>query len=91
MLRLIDGRDLRGRCHAEALDIRTFPAGSKSRAGNADRGIERRLVCHLSNTASVDAHFILGDEMYIVQVDSREACIKDQTRQANWPGITRRT
>lgn len=57
LLGFIDGRDLGRRGNTQTLNMRAFSARSKTRARNANSVIEGRLVSHLSNTASVDAHF----------------------------------
>lgn len=51
--RLVDGGNL-GR-HTQALDVRAFSAGSEARARHTQGAtiIERRIVSHLSKTASV--------------------------------------
>lgn len=56
-LRLIDGRDVR-RWHTQSLDMRAFSARRKAGTGDAKGAavIERRVVSHLSKTASVHTH-----------------------------------
>ena len=57
LLRLIDGRDLRCRWYAEALDVGTFSTGSKPGTRNAEAPIEGIvIVSHLSKTARVNTH-----------------------------------
>jgi hypothetical protein len=56
LLTLVDCRDLWWRRDAQALDVRTFSTRREAWTGNANSVMERRLISHLSNTASVDAH-----------------------------------
>lgn len=80
LLGFIDGRDLGRRGNAQTLDMRAFAARSKTRARNANSVVERRLVSHLSNTASVDAHFSLefNQGVDVQAVDRR--CLESNER-----------